>query len=111
MKMARDLGLVLVTAPDLKTGRKLVKHALDAKLVACGNIVPGIESHYWWQGKLERSREVLIIFKATARSTPLLEKLVLDLHPYDTPEVVFVPVTLITQKYMQWWRQEASAPE
>ncbi len=54
MKSANQFSIVLVTAPDLKTARKLAQAALQAKFVACANLVPKIESHYWWQGKLER---------------------------------------------------------
>ena len=55
--------MILVTAPDIELARRLAKAALEAKLVACANIVPAIESHYWWEGKLESSDEVLIVFK------------------------------------------------
>jgi periplasmic divalent cation tolerance protein len=53
MKSAKDFSIVLVTAPDMKTARALAKAALQARLIACANLVPRIESHYWWQGKIE----------------------------------------------------------
>jgi uncharacterized protein involved in tolerance to divalent cations len=64
MKSAAKFSLVLVTAPDLKTARTLAKAALKAKLIACANIIPKIESHHWWQGKIESGAEVLLILKA-----------------------------------------------
>ena len=70
MKAARNFAIVLVTAPDLKTARALARAALGARLAACANLVPKLESHYWWQGKLERSNEALILFKTT-RSNPI----------------------------------------
>lgn len=103
MKSASHFALVLVTAPDLKTARRLARAALQAKLVACVNLVPRIESHYWWQGKLERGNEVLMILKATPRTLPALEKLVLKLHPYDTAEFVVLPVTRGSERYLKWW--------
>ena len=88
MKRAVKFQIVFVTAPDLKTARKLAKAALAARLIACANLVPKIESHYWWQGKMECSTEVLLIFKTTAARLAALEKLVVKLHPYETPELV-----------------------
>ena len=65
MKSAAKFSIVLVTAPDLKTARMLAKAALSARLIACANLVPKIESHYWWQGKMESGAEVLLVLKTT----------------------------------------------
>ena len=81
MKSASQFAIVLVTAPNLPTARRLAQAALKAKLVACANLVPKIESHYWWQGKLERGSEVLMILKATRRTLKELEKIILKWHP------------------------------
>lgn len=105
MKPARNHFIVLVTAPDLKTARRLARAALTAKLVACANLVPKIESHYWWQGKLEVGNEVLLILKAMRCNLPELEKLVLALHPYDTAEFVVLPVSNGSRRYLDWWSQ------
>ena len=102
MKRAATFRLVLVTAPNLKVARALAKAALDAKLVACGNLVPKIESHYWWQGKLESSAEVLILFKTTRAKLAALEKLVVAKHPYDTPEFIAVPLAEGNARYLDW---------
>jgi periplasmic divalent cation tolerance protein len=92
VKRAATFRLVLVTAPDLKTARALAKAALTARLVACANLVPKVESHYWWQGKLEASAEVLIVFKTTRARLAALEQLVVAQHPYDTPEFIALPL-------------------
>lgn len=102
MKRAAAFRLVLVTAPDLKTARALAKAALTAKLVACANLVPKLESHYWWQGKLESSAEVLIVFKTTRARLAALEKLVVAGHPYDTPEFIALPLAEGNRKYLDW---------
>ena len=102
MKSARDYSIVLVTAPNLRTARVLAKAALRARLVACANLVPGLESHYWWQGKLERSGEVLIVFKTVKRQLPALEKLIVAEHPYDTPEFLVLPLTAGSKRYLDW---------
>jgi len=102
MKKTADYSMVFVTAPDKKVARQLARAALEMRLVACANLVAGMESHYWWQGKLERSAEILIIFKTTTRRLAALEKLVLAQHPYDTPEFVVVPVSAGTDRYLNW---------
>lgn len=99
---ATNFGIVLVTAPDLKTARRLARAALEARLIACANLVPRIESHYRWQGKIERGTEVLLILKTTARCLPRLEKLIIAHHPYDTPEFIVVPLNGGNHRYLDW---------
>jgi len=102
MKSARNYAMVLVTAPNLKIARALTRAALEARLVACANLIPNLESHYWWQGKLERSNEVLILFKATKRKLPALERLILVKHPYDTPEFIAIRLDAGTPRFLDW---------
>ena len=102
MKPATKFALVLVTAPNLKSARALAKAALSARLVACANLVPKIESHYWWQGKLESGAEVLLVFKTTKLKLAALEKLMLAQHPYDTPEFLVLPISAGNGKYLDW---------
>ncbi len=98
-----------MTAPDLKTARKLARLALERRLVACANLLPGLESHYCWQGKIDRAREVLILFKTTHAKLRSLEKLVLEEHPYDTPEFVVVSLTEGNRRFLRWWEQSLRA--
>jgi periplasmic divalent cation tolerance protein len=102
MKSAGQFAIVFVTAPDLKTARVLARAALRARLVACANLVPRIESHYWWENKIESSAEVLIVFKTKRSRLPALEKLILARHPYDTPEFLVLPLKSGNQKYLGW---------
>jgi periplasmic divalent cation tolerance protein len=102
MKSAAQFAIVFVTAPDLKTARALVKAALKARLIACANLVPKVESHYWWQGKIESSVEVLLILKTQKSKLAALEKLILARHPYDTPEFLVLPVSAGSKKYLDW---------
>lgn len=109
LKSASSFALVLVTAPDLKVARRLSRAALQARLIACANLVPRIESHYWWQGKLETGTEVLILMKTTTAKLAALEKLILSKHPYDTPEFLVVPLSQGTKKYLDWIRSSPFA--
>ena len=104
MKSTRGICIVLVTAPDLKTARRLARVALEARLVACVNLVPRVESHYWWQGKLESSAEVLLVMKTTAARLPALERKLIAEHPYDTPEFLVLPVRAGNARYLAWLR-------
>lgn len=101
MKSTRHC-LVLVTVPNKKTVRKLAAGALEKRLVACANVIPGIESHYWWQGKIEQSRELLILFKTSRSKLAALEKFVVAQHPYDTPEFLVLSLAAGNEKYLRW---------
>ena len=102
MKTATRFALVLVTAPDLKTARALATAALNARLIACANLVPRLESHYWWQGKIETSAEVLLVLKTMKSKLAALETLILATHPYDTPEFLVLPVQAGNSHYLDW---------
>ncbi len=102
MKLAGKFAVALVTAPDLKVARKLAGAALAARLVACVNLMPRIESHYWWQGKLECSTEVLLVMKTTTTRLAALEELVVAKHPYDTPEFIVLSINRGNQRYLAW---------
>ncbi len=97
MKAATRFRVVLVTAPDLKTARRLA---------ACANVIPGLESHYWWRGKMELGREVLLLFKTRSSLLRNLERLILAEHPYDTPEFLVLTPTAGAEKYLAWLKQE-----
>ena len=94
--------IALVTAPDMKTARRLARAALDTRLIACANLLPRVESHYRWQGKIERGSEVLMILKTTAKCLSKLEKLIVAKHPYDTPEFVVLDLRGGNKKYLNW---------
>ena len=101
--------ITIVTAPDPNTARRLARASLEARLVACANIIPGLESHYWWQGKIEQGHELLILFKTSSRQVAALEKLILSLHPYDTPEFIVLGVAQGNHRYLDWWKRCLSA--
>lgn len=102
MKSASRFAIVLVTAPDLNSARKIARTALEARLIACANLIPALESHYWWKGELEEAAEVLLVMKARRTGLGDLEKLVLKWHPYDTPEVVSLPLAASSATYLAW---------
>lgn len=109
MKSARRFALVLVTAPDLAAARLLARGLVEAKLAACVNVIPGLESHYRWQGRIEAAAEVLLVIKTAARLVPQLERWVLKEHPYDTPEILQLPLGSGTPRYLQWLAESVGA--
>jgi periplasmic divalent cation tolerance protein len=103
--------LILITAPDLETARKLSRAALESRLVACANLVPAIESHYWWQGRIESGTEVLVLLKTTDERISALQHLVLEQHPYDTAAFVVLPLEAGSPKYLAWIMDSVRFPE
>jgi len=94
--------LVLVTLPDPDLARRIARSLVERKLAACAQVIPSIESHYWWKGKLESSQEQLLLIK-TLRSNweNLAEAIKID-HPYEVPQIVAVPITHGLQAYLAW---------
>jgi len=110
MKRGPKFKLVLVTSLDLKTARKLARAALEERLIACANLIPKIESHYRWQGKVEQGGEVLMILKTTASKLAALEKAIICHHPYDTPEFLVLDVAGGAKRYLRWLSDCCAAP-
>lgn len=102
--------LVLVTAPDLATARRLATAALQARQAACANLIPGVESHYWWKDALESGSEILIVFKTLDSHVADLERVIHAEHPYDTPEFLVLPVQGGSRRYLDWIAASVQSP-
>jgi periplasmic divalent cation tolerance protein len=94
--------IVFVTAPSIEVARELASGILENCLAACVNLVPGVESHYWWEGKLCEETEVLMVMKTTGEKLAALEAFVLAAHPYDTPEFVALKIESGSARYLDW---------
>ena len=103
-----EVRVVLVTAPDADTGARIARALLDERLAACINLVPGVRSLYRWQGSIEDDAEVLMVIKASAQRCEALAARVKDLHPYDLPEVIALPVEGGSLAYLDWVIAESS---
>lgn len=99
---AGEAVVVLVTVPDLETGRTIGRGVVEARLAACCNIVPGVESIYAWEGKVQTDSELLLMLKSRASLVAELTSAVVGMHPYATPEVIAVPVMQGSAPYLQW---------
>ncbi|KAL6867708.1 hypothetical protein ACP4OV_015732 [Aristida adscensionis] len=94
--------VVYVTAPNREAGKKLSQSIISEKLAACVNIVPGIESVYWWEGKVQTDGEELLIIKTREALLDALTEHVKANHEYDVPEVIALPITGGNTKYLEW---------
>jgi periplasmic divalent cation tolerance protein len=97
-----SIAVVLVTAPSSQVAEQITRQVVEEKLAACGNIVPSLVSIYRWEGAVQRDEEVLIIFKTAEAATGRLLQRVRELHPYDVPEAVVLPVADVLPAYAQW---------
>ena len=100
--MADEVLLVLSTFPDAETARRIARQLVEEHCAACANILPGIESIYWWKEKVENAHETLVLFKTTADRYAALERTLKQLHPYEVPEIVALPVAHGLPGYLRW---------
>ena len=103
--MAQDtkFRVVLVTCGTLEEARKIARAVVEKRLAACVSIAThAVESFYTWEGKLEHSSEYLLLIKTSAERLKELEQEVVELHSYDTPEFIVLPVVAGSEKYLQW---------
>lgn len=94
--------VVLCTAPDEKSAQQLAKQALKAKLAACVTLLPGAHSLYYWEDQLEQHTEVQMLLKSDVACQPALLSLLKAAHPYQTPELLVLPVKHGEKDYLSW---------
>ena len=101
--MASQFRIVLVTCASLAEARKISRAVVEKRLAACVNIHSAkVESVYRWKGKIETAREHLLLIKTTARRMKALEREVLRLHSYETPEILVLPTSSGFSPYLKW---------
>ena len=98
--------LIMCTCPDQDTAQNIADMLVDRALAACVNILPGLTSVYQWQGKRENAQEHLLLIKTTDEAYQALEQAITELHPYELPEVIAVPITQGLGGYLQWIEQQ-----
>ena len=94
--------LVLSTFPDADTARQIGTALVQKQLAACVNITPGIESIFSYKGKLDYEPEILALIKTSAEAYPALEAALIELHPYDNPEVIALDIAQGSEAYLKW---------
>ena len=100
--------LVYTTWPSIVEAERAGRTIVERRLAACVNILPGMISHYWWQGKLERANEVVMFIKTRASMVEPVHKAVKELHSYTTPAIMDLPVENVDPDYHAWIVGETS---
>src|SRR5689334_10993530 len=98
--------LVYTTWPSIVEAEREGRILVERRLAACVNILPGMISHYWWKGVLERAEESVAIFKTRASLAEPLREAVKQVHPYETPSVMVIPTESVDADYYRWILQE-----
>jgi|SRR5688572_18112732 periplasmic divalent cation tolerance protein len=106
--MRPDAVVVLTTLASADEAVSLVRALLERRLIACGNILPGVRSIYRWEGKVADEREVIVLMKTRAVRIEALEMAFAELHPYKVPELLALPVAAGLHKYLEWIDDETS---
>lgn len=102
--------LAYVTVPDMETARRIGRAVVERRLAACVNILPSMESMYWWNAEVQSGSEVVLLAKTTRASFAALTECAAGLHPYEVPCVVGVPLVDGHEPFLRWICEE-TAPE
>ena len=94
--------VVLTTTANSDEATSIGHTLVEEQLAACATIVPGAQSIYRWQGQIESATETLLLLKTTPEQLPMLEARLRELHSYDTPEFLVLPVESGSQPYLEW---------
>jgi periplasmic divalent cation tolerance protein len=100
--MPQKILLALSTFPDAEIARRIANQLVSECFAACANMLPSVESIYRWKGKIESGNETLVFFKVSEDRQSAFQDKLRSLHPYDVPEIIFIPVTNGLPEYLRW---------
>lgn len=111
MSCVAAVGAIMayVTCPSVQVAKAIATKAVQNKVAACGNIIPGMISVYEWQGKIEEEQEVSLILKSQSHLSEDLIKLVKENHPYDVPCILVLPVQTGNSDFLTWLKEQTTA--
>ena len=92
----------LVTCSSRAEAREVARAVLRKKLAACVNVLDGVGSHYWWHGKLEQTKETMLLIKTTKANMGAVTRTIEASHSYDVPEIIAIPIIEGSKKYLKW---------
>src|SRR5690606_8194408 len=104
-----DRVLMYVTTSGEEEAARIARTLVEERLVACANILPPVRSFYWWEGELQDDREVVFVAKTTAGLVPRDIQRVKELHSYQVPAILALPILEGNAVFLQWVRQECRA--
>ncbi len=97
--------VVLCTCGDEGEARRIARDLVESKLAACVNILPSVQSIYRWQGQVETAQEIPLLIKTASERFPELQQRIIHLHSYETPEIIALPVSMGSDKYLAWIKE------
>lgn len=103
------IRLVLTTFANSEDAATVIRKLVEEKLAACGTIIPGARSIYLWKGEIEDTAEAMVFFKTAAEKLPALQTRLRELHPYETPEIIALDPTGVSQDYAAWVAEQVGA--
>ena len=106
MKKKRDKFIILVTAPNKKEARRIARHLISQRLAACVNILPGVDSLFWWQGKIDKAKENILIIKSKKSLISKLISEIKKIHSYKVPEIIALEINAGLSDYLDWIESE-----
>ena len=109
MEKCRDEVILMTTLPSLEAALVLVRTLVEERLVACGTALPGGVSQYYWQEKLCKDEETVVLLKTTRNHLSTIEERFSSLHPYEVPEMLTFAADQISFPYQNWMHQELKA--
>jgi periplasmic divalent cation tolerance protein len=101
--------VVFITTDGEEEGKRVADELLQAKLVACVNVVPRVSSSFWWQGKIDSATESLLVAKTKRSALEEIGRVVRAAHSYDVPEIIALPIVWGSQSYLDWIEEQVSA--
>ena len=99
-KIFQEVYMIMTTEEDKKKAYKIANILLEAKLIACVNF-KNIESHFWWRGEINKSKEVQLLMKCKEQNIEEVFKIIYENHSYEIPEIIFLPVSA-NKDYCNW---------
>ncbi len=101
------LNMVITTCDSQAAAEKIASTLVQESLAACVSILPGVLSFYQWQGQLQREKELVLLIKCPPESYAVLEQRLQEIHPYDVPEIIALPVVKGLPAYLNWVNEQS----
>ena len=101
-----ETNLIYITASGMDEARTIARDIVSSRLAACANIVRAIDSIYWWEGEVQEEKEVLILAKTRESLVPRLIERVKEMHTYDCPCIVSIPIRDGNRAFLEWVESE-----